>query len=125
VGAALAGAAPPAPARLALVVGNLLALYVAVGGLALLVSSVCSRRGRAVGIVLGVLLASFLLNFLVPFWAPAERVSFLGVLDHYRPAQILTGRGGAARGIATLLAIGLVCWAGALAVFSRRSIATL
>ena len=125
VGASIAGAGQPAPARVALVVANLLALYAAVGGFAFLVSAMSSRRGRAIGIVLGVLLASFLLNFLVPFWRPAERVAFLGVLDHYRPARILTGRSHGVAGTLTLLSIGLVGWVGALVAFARRSIATL
>jgi len=125
VGSSIAGVTPPTPVRLALVIANLLALYAAVGAFAFLVSSVSSRRGRAIGVVLGVLLASFLLNFLVPFWKPAERVAFLGVLDHYRPARILTGRGNGVAGTLTLLSIGLVCWGGALIAFARRSITTL
>lgn len=125
IGTALAGAERAPAGRIALVVLNLLALYAAVGAFAYLVSCLSSRRGRAVGVVLGVLLASFLLNFLVPFWEPAERIAFLGVLDHYRPAHILTGRGDGVGGTITLACIATVCWAGALVAFSKRNIATL
>ncbi len=68
-----------------MVSANLFLLYTAVGGLALLVSSLSDRRGRTVAVVFGVVLVSFFLNFLTQLWEPARSLSFLGVLHYYRP----------------------------------------
>ena len=67
---------------------NLMAVYVAVGALAFLVSCSSNRRSRAVGIMFAILLMSFLLNFVAQFWDPAKTVSFLSVM------RILPPRGG-------------------------------
>lgn len=49
---------------------NLLAVYIAVGGFAFLVSAISDRRGRAMGVIFAVLLSSFLINFVAQFWDP-------------------------------------------------------
>lgn len=111
-------------AALARIVANLVCLYAAVGGVAMMVSAASSRRGRAIGIILAIVLASFFWTFLAPFWKPAEATSFLSVLSYYRPAQIvLYGRLGW-RDPAVLLTIGAVGWSIGLLVLSRRDIAT-
>ncbi len=86
----LIGTAEPLDhARLLRVVVNLILLFAAVCGLALLVSSFSSRRPAAVGIVIGTLAISFLLNFLEAFQPGMRAVSFLGFLDYYRPVDIV------------------------------------
>ena len=111
-------------AELAMIVANLVCLYVAVGGVAMLVSAASSRRGRAIGIVFALVLGSFLWTFVGPFWKPAEASSFLSVLDYYRPAQIvLYGRLGW-RDPAVLLGVGAGAWGLGMVVLCRRDIAT-
>jgi len=105
-----------------LVLANFAALYIAVAGLSCLVSSCLSSRGRALGIVFAIVLASFLLNFLAQAWAPARAVSFLGVLEYYRPADILRTGNAPVADVAVLLATGLVAWIVGCEVFARRDI---
>lgn len=105
--------------------GNLFCLYIAVGGLACLVSTLSDRRGRAVGAVFAIVLASFLLNFLAQFWEPAKSVSFLSVLSYHRPLLILRDGDWPIRDMVTLLAMGATCWTCGAFVFAHRDICTV
>lgn len=107
-----------------LVLLNLYGVYVAVGGLTFLVSSLSDRRGRAVTVIFGLVLASFLLNFLAQFWDPAKHIVFLSVLDYYQPALILREGAIAPSDLFTLLGVGAITWAIGMEVTARRSIAT-
>lgn len=107
------------------VVINLMLVYLAVGGLSLLVSSNSDRRGRAIGIMFAILLASFLLNFLAQFWEPAKTVSFLSVMEYYRPALVIQSEQFPKSDAATLAAIAIVSWIAGGVVFARRSICTV
>lgn len=115
----------PELTRAALVLVNLYCVYVAVGGIAFLASAIADRRGRAMAAVFAIVLASFLLNFVAQFWAPAQQVAFLGVLEYYQPAVILQGGGFPLRDAAILLAVGGSAWAIAGEVFARRDICTV
>ncbi len=117
------GTRPP-PARLPIAVVNVLALYLAVGGLAWLCSALSSRRGRTIGIVVGIVLASFLLNFLAEFWLPAKRLSFLSVLSYHRPLVAFRTGDWPWRDLAVLGATGLALWVGGGLAFARRDLAT-
>ena len=108
--------------RLALVVVNLFFLNAAIGSVAALVSSLLSRRGAAVGIVLGLLLASFLLGFLAQAWTVAERISFLGLLYYYQPLPIVRNGAIPPAALITLAAIAAVAWSLGLWQFRRRDI---
>ena len=121
----LPGDALPSHRATAYVMGNLFALYLAVGSFAFLVSSGSDRRGRAIGVVFAILLFSFLLNFLVQFWTPAKPFSFLGVLEYYRPAAIIRANAFPRRDVAVLVSIATVCWVTGGIVFRRRSICTV
>lgn len=104
---------------------NLLAVYTAVGAIAFLVSACSDRRGRAVGIVFAILLLSFLLNFVAQFWKPAKQVSFLSVMEYYRPALTIQHGTFPARDVATLLIVAAVAWTIGGIVLRRRSICTV
>jgi ABC-type transport system involved in multi-copper enzyme maturation permease subunit len=103
---------------------NLYCVYLAVGSVAMLVSSLSERRGRAIGIVFGFVVASFLVNFLAQFWEPAEHVAWLSVMRYYRPADTIVEGGVPWRDMLILTGTGLVAWCVAGAVLVRRSICT-
>ena len=108
-----------------LVTVNLYFVYVAVGGVACLVSACSDRRGRAMAIVFGIVLTSFLLNFVAQFWEPAKQVEFLGVLNYYQPTQILQNGDLPVRDLAVLLLVGGSAWLLGGEVVARRSICTV
>ncbi|MEX2219375.1 MAG: ABC transporter permease subunit [Phycisphaerales bacterium] len=111
-------------ARVVIVLVNMLAMYLAVGGLGALCSSFSDRRGWAIGLIFALVVTSFLVNYLAQLWEPARRFEYLSVLRYYRP--LLTMRDGAwpLGGIAVLLAIGAAFWAAGAAIFARRDLTT-
>ena len=111
--------------RLAMIIINLYALYLAVGGLAFMVSALSDRRGRVIAIVFAVLVASLLLNFLGQFWPPARRVAFLGVLHYYQPASLLGAGGFPVRDVTVLVGFAAATWSLGWLAFTRRSICTV
>lgn len=114
----------PEWALVRLIMFNMFCLYIAVGGVVFLVSSLSERRARAVFTVFGIVLASFLVNFLAQFWSPAEPFAFLSVIEYYRPANILK-TGSLPRGdIAVLLAVGGLAWIAGCEITARRNICT-
>ena len=117
--------ARPSPAAITMIVVNFFCLFVAVGGVALLASSLSSRRGTAVAIVFGWLLISFLLNFLGQIWPPAATLAPCGVLNYYQPARILRGGDLPVRDLCVLCSLGVVAWGLGCESFSRRSICTV
>jgi len=119
------GALRSDPGRLAIVIVNLLCLYLAVGGVAWLVSALSDRRGRAIGTVFAFCLGAFLLNYLAQFWSVADHVSFLSVLHYYRPLAILRDGTWPVRDMIVLLASGAALWTAGGIVFARRDLATV
>ncbi len=100
----------PELSRTMLVTVNLYGVYVAVGGIAFLVSAFSNRRGRAMATVFGIVLMSFLLNFVAQFWEPARQLAFLGVMKYYQPAQILQSGDPPLHDITVLLFVGGLAW---------------
>ena len=107
------------------IVSNLLAVYLAVGGLSFLVSSFCDRRGKAIGVMFAMLLISFLLNFLAQFWEPAKTIAVLSIMEYYRPAIIIQEEAFATKNVLILVVIGLTAWIAGGVVFRRRSVCTV
>ena len=104
---------------------NLFLVYTAVGAVTLLVSAFCSRRSTAVGVMMAVVMASFLIRFLAQFWTPAEQIAFLGVLQYYRPADMLASHQMPWGDIAILSGVTVTAWAAGAEAFARRSICTV
>ncbi len=115
--------APPLDfARLWPVTVNLLAVNLAIGGVTMCVSSLVSRRGQAVGIVLALLLCSDLVNLLEQFWSAIRPFSIVGLHHYYRPLAIVRSGGVPWHDVAVLGGVGLVAWLIGLAYFARRDI---
>jgi ABC-2 type transport system permease protein len=109
-----------------MVLSNLSAVYLAVGGFAFLVSAISDRRGRAIGVVFAVLLASFLLNFLAQFTDWARAVSpYLSLMEYYRPAIVIQSGQFPVRDVAILGGLAAVLWTTGGVVFHRRSVCTV
>jgi len=121
----ISSAEPPEWGRLLMVSANLFLLYSAVGGLALLISSLSDRRGRSVAVVFAVVLVSFFLNFLTQLWEPARSLSFLGVLHYYRPYIILRDGIWPWRDISVLACATVALWTTGGIIFSRRDVCTV
>ena len=115
----------PGLGLLLVIVANLYCLYMAVGGLAFLVSAVSNRRGRAIATVFGILLASFLLNFLAQFWSPARTVSFLSLLDYYQPLPLVRTGDLPVGDMVILLGFAAATWTAGGVWFARRDVCTV
>lgn len=124
-GTLLTHAPPMDLSQITIVVVNLFCLYWAVGGLALLTSSLSDRRGRAVAVAFGIVVALFLLNFLAQFSAAARSVSFMSLLNYYRPLLILQESAWPLRDLGVLIGTGAALWVAAGMIFTRRDICTV
>ncbi len=114
----------PTLAQSIVITFNLYCLYVAVGGLAFFVSSLCDRRGRAVAISFGVVVGSFFMSFVEQFWEPARHLSFLNLLSYYRPLLIMRDNSWPVANMVTLGCVGLILWGMGGLIFNRRDICT-
>ena len=107
------------------VLTNLGCVYAAVGGLAYLCSSLCSRRAWAIATVFGLMLGSFQLSFLAQAWEPAKQLAFLSVLEYYQPAEIVRSGQFPKGDVLVLLSCALVTWLLSGEIVARRSICTV
>ncbi len=104
---------------------NLFAEYVLVAGAACLVSSLSSRRGRAIGVVFAFVLSSYVMHFLAPFWTFAESIAPLNLLSYYQPMTILRDGTWPIGDIAVLFGFGMAMWLAGAIIFTRRDICTV
>ncbi len=117
--------AKPEIARAAVAAVNLFALSFAAGAGAMAASSFVDRRGRAMAIAFAFVAGSFLLNFIGPYWAPADAIGWIGLMEYYRPALILRDGGFPARDVLVLLLAGGALWTIGLERTARRDITTV
>lgn len=108
--------------KLAMLCVNLMALYAAISGLALLASALASRRGRAVAGLLTLLIASLAIAFLRQFWSALDAVAGLGLLNYYRPLPIVRAGEWPVGDLLTLAGTGAAAWLAGLIAFLRRDI---
>jgi ABC-2 type transport system permease protein len=112
----------PQLSRLLIILLNVFCLYVAVGGLAWLISSLSDRRGKAITILFVTLLALFLLNYLAQFWQPLGKLVFLSPLHFHRPISVLANGIWPIRDMAVLVIAGAMLWIAGGVVFARRDL---
>lgn len=104
------------------VIVSLLALTLAVGGIATLLSAWLSDGGQVTGIATGVVVGMFFLDFLAALWDPAAPFGPLSLFYYYDPQQVsLTGF--PERDLGVLFGVAAATFGLALVVFQRRDIA--
>lgn len=114
----------PTMTQVAYILTNLYCVYFAVGGFAFLISANSDRRGRAIGVTIALLVASFLLSFVAPFWESLEAISWMSVIEYYRPAEILIENQFAYANVITLLAVGTTALVIGGEIVAHRSMCT-
>ena len=107
---------------LARVLVNLLALALASGGIATLLSSLSSDGGHVISVAAGIAAAMFFGDFLATIWSPAELVGYVSLFHYYDPLGV-TQSGLAVRDMAVLMGVAVAGFGGALVAFQRRDIA--
>ncbi len=98
-------------------------LFLAIGGIGFLFSSLASDRGRAVFLAVGVLIFSYALDLLSQFSDIVENFHFLSLFNYYDPYRYLSSADIAWGDLAVLLAIAVATDLAATAIFQRRDIA--
>jgi ABC-2 type transport system permease protein len=65
-------------------------LLACIGGVTLLISSVASRMGQAVGWAIGLLVTSYVIDYFAGLWDALEPIDPFSVFDYYDPPAALT-----------------------------------
>lgn len=104
---------------------NLYCLYLAIGGVAWLASTLGNRRGRVCGVVYAIVLTSFLVNFLGPFSTVMDRLSVLSLLTYYRPLDAFRSGAWPLGDMFVLVTISAITWLAGAIIFRHRDIATV
>ena len=102
---------------------NVLALTVALGGYALLISAMSNDGGQVTAWTAGITVGMFFVDFLATLWSPAEPLGPLTIFYYYDPLAIAKDGGIPWLDIGVLAVVGAVGFIAALVVFQRRDIA--
>ena len=102
---------------------NLFALALAIGGIAMLLSSVSSDGGQVVSVAAGIAVVMFVADFLAAIWSPAEPVGLLSVFHYYNPLGVSQEGALPWRDLAVLFGVAFAGFGAALVAFQRRDIA--
>lgn len=108
--------------RLIKVSTNLLALYLAGGGVGMMISALTSRRGQAIGLIVGFLVASFVANFLSAIWETAKPLAKFGIFEYFKPLPTIDTGNWPTRDLTILGFAAFAAWLVGLIVFTRRDI---
>jgi ABC-type transport system involved in multi-copper enzyme maturation permease subunit len=110
-------------ARVAWVLPNTMALLLAIGGFAFVLSARSSESGTVIGPAAAVTLLSFLLDYVSQIWEPLRGLGFVSVFHYYNPVGVVDSGAPPWRDLAVLLGVAAVGLAAAIVVFQRRDIA--
>jgi ABC-type transport system involved in multi-copper enzyme maturation permease subunit len=94
----------------------------AIGGIGLLVSSLNSDGGQAMGITIAIIVVSYFVDFLSLLWDLAEPLGPLSIFHYYDPLGIARAGAVGSTDVLVLAAVAVVCTAAAFVVFQRRDI---
>ena len=122
LGVAVTGLAGVDTATLVRALVNLLALALAIGGIATLLSSLSSDGGHVISVAAGVAAAIFFGDFVAAIWSPAELVGYVSLYHYYDPLGVTQTSGLPARDLAVLLSVAAAGFGGALVAFQRRDL---
>lgn len=114
----------PALRAAAIILANLYCVYLAVGSVGFLISSLSNYRNRAMAMIFALVAGSFLLNFVAQLWPAAKPFAPLGILEYYRPALTLQSNAVPWSDLAVLFAISAVSLLSASEIMARRSLCT-
>ncbi len=103
---------------------NFFAINVAVASLSCLFSCLTDRRAIAVGAVIGVVFVSVVLNFVEPFLDWVQHIRYVGLLNYYRPIDIVRTGQWPTGSLTVLATFACICWLIGLIIFNRRDIPT-
>ena len=103
---------------------NFLAINLAVAGVAMMVGSLINRRGHAVGVIVGVAFVSVVLNFIEPFLPTLKSIRYFGLLNYFRPVDIVRTGELPQSSVAVLLTIAAVTWIIGLTAYRSKDVPT-
>jgi ABC-2 type transport system permease protein len=115
--------APLEPTRMLLAAGEAWLLFLAIGALALLVSSLTSERSRALGITIGIVLAMYVGNFLFALWEPLNALTRVTLFRYFTPGPTIQSGDVAWADGGVLAGFVAVTLTAAFIVFARRDLA--
>jgi putative exporter of polyketide antibiotics len=72
----------------------------------------------------GLLLCSVVLNFVEPFIEFIKHIRFLGLLNYFRPVDVVRTGQWPISSMLVLVGLAAICWTIGLITFSRRDIPT-
>ena len=114
---------PLEPGRMLLAAMQAWLLFMAVGALALLVSSLFSERGRALGVAVGITLVMYVGNFLFALWTPLRFLTRVTLFWYFAPGPTIQDGDVPWGNCAALAGFTIVTLGLAFAAFSRRDLA--
>lgn len=112
---------PQPVSRLAAAGVEMLAFTVAVGGYAVLLSTLFDERGKAAGVAAGVTLACYLAWVVAGLVSRVSWLRYLSIFTAYKPQDALS-HGTLTPGAGLLVLLGVACALAGLLVFQRRDI---
>jgi beta-exotoxin I transport system permease protein len=111
-----------AAGRMLLAAGESGLLLVAVGAVALLVSSLASERGRALAVALGIAIVMYAGDFLFSLWSPLEPLARLTLFWYFTPGPAIQQGHVSWGDDAVLAVVAVVAIAAAAFRFERRDL---
>ena len=113
---------PLRPGRMLIAAGESWLLLLAIGAVALLVSSLMSERGRALGVTVGIVLGMYVANFLFSLWGPMRPLTRVSLFRYFTPGPAIQ-EGSVSTGDSIVLALfGAAVVVAALVWFARRDL---
>ena len=103
---------------------NFFAINFAIASVACMFSCWMNRRTHSVGIIVGVAFVSVVLNFIDPFIESFQAIRYFGLLNYFRPVDIVRTGEWPIGSIVILLALGTICWLIGLIVYCRKDVPT-
>ena len=122
LGVLLTGLEGVSMATFALIQITTIAFAFSIGGIGLLVSSLTSDGGQAMGITAAIVVLMFFVDFLSLLWAPAAATGPLAVFHYYDPLSVSVQDKLPLQDMCVLISVGVIGTAAAFVVFQRRDI---